>query len=67
MMISEQIHPLITCKILLTSPLVRTNAELLAEQEEETLKLKDCEQENILKNPKEKSVIKGIKTKITNI
>jgi hypothetical protein len=66
-MISEQIHPLITCKILLTSPLVRTNAELLAEQQEETLKLKDCEQENILKNPKEKSGIKGINTKITNI
>ena len=67
MMISEQIHPLITCKILLTSPLVRTNAELLAEQEEESLKLKDfkdCEKENNSKSPREKSTIKGKKTKI---
>jgi len=32
MMISEQIQPLITCKILLTSPLVRTNAEIIADK-----------------------------------
>ncbi len=41
MMITEQIQPLITCKILLTSPLVRTNAEILAEQLEEFKNSKD--------------------------
>ena len=43
MMITEQIQPLITCKILLTSPLVRTNAEILAEQLEESKNPKDLE------------------------
>ena len=31
--VSDQIQPLITCKILLTSPAVRTHAEQLADQE----------------------------------
>ena len=49
MMITEQIQPLITCKILLTSPLVRTNAEILAEQQEESLKSKK-EKDNEFEN-----------------
>ena len=53
-MISEQIQPLITCKILLTSPSVRTNAELLADQKAAAVAEID-NSKNILEKGQEKS------------